>query len=120
MTCEDSEKYNNFKTLTLFTAKKIGNQLFISIVNNESRSIWLISNGIVYTKEGTYELNIGDDVYIATKKPEYFSFAHFQITSLLAEDNCKLIYSKRIYDVADITNMPKSAYKSFMRDFNSK
>ena len=79
----------------------------------------LISNGLEYT-DGEHALKIGDDIYLATKKPEYMTFAHYQITSLSAENNCKLIYSKRIYKAAEILNLPKAGYKSFMRAFKHR
>lgn len=104
---------------TLLTAKKVGSQLLISDMNTEYRSILLISNGIEYT-DGVHALQIGDEIYLATKKPEYMTFAHYQITSLSAENNCKLIFSKRIYKLAEILNLPKAGYKSFMREFKLK
>lgn len=101
---------------TLLHVRKIGGQLFISDFNTDCRSILLISKGLEYT-EGVHKLKIGDEVYIATKKPDYMTFAHYHITSLSTENNCNLIYSKRIYNVSKISDLPKEGYKSFMRDF---
>lgn len=107
------------RKLTLYDAKKEGDKLFITNFNDAYKSIMVISNGLEYT-EGVYQLKIGDDVYLATKKTNYITFAHYQITSLDAENNCILIYYKRIYNVAQISNLQKAAYKFFMRDFNRR
>lgn len=107
------------KRNTLLSARKIGDDLVISDFNNKYRSILLISDGYEYT-DGVQTLKIGDDVYLATKKPEYMTFAHYKITSLSAENNSKLIYSKRIYRESEILDLPKAGYKSFMRDFKHR
>lgn len=117
-TTDQPKDYLHDRRNTLFAARKVGDKLYISNFKNDYRSILLISNGFEYM-DGTHALKIGDDVYLATKKPEYMTFAHYQITSLSAENNCELIYSKRIYKATEILNLPKASYKSFMRDFKS-
>lgn len=111
--------YHYDRRRTLLAARKVGDKLFLTDFNNDYRSILLISDGLEYT-DGVHTLKIGDEVYLATKKLEYMTFAHYQITSLAAENNCKLIYSKRVYNAAGILNMPKAGYKSFMRDFKRR
>lgn len=103
-------------TSTLLTARRIGGKLFISDLNTDYRSVKVISKGIEHT-EGVCELKIGDDVYLATKKTQYLTFAHYSIISLGLENNCKVVYSKRIYNMSEIENLPKVEYKSFIRDF---
>lgn len=112
-----NQPMKKYKRTTLLTARKIGKQLIININNftNNYRSILVISNGIEYTT-GVCELKIGDDVYLATKKPGYLTFAHYQIISLSAEDNCNLIYYNRIHEEKEILDLPKAGYKSFMRN----
>jgi rRNA-processing protein FCF1 len=107
------------RTNTLYAARRIGGKLFISDFTTPYRSILVLSNGIEYN-DGVRELKVGDDVYLATKKDGYLTFAHYCITSLGAEDNCKLVFSKRIYDVTEITDLPVANYKSFMREFNRR
>lgn len=38
------------------------------------------------------------------------------MVSLYAENNCELIYSKRLYDYSDL-DVSKAAYKAFLKDF---
>lgn len=110
--------YNNngSRANTLYAARRVGGKLFISDFTTPYRSILVLSNGIEY-KDGVRELKVGDDVYLATKKDEYLTFAHYHITSLGAENNCKLVFSKRIYDVNEIEDLSVASYKSFMREF---
>ena len=105
----------NSKVRTLIPANRIGNKLFISNFQTHTMSIRVCSNNLEYN-DGIRELNVGDDVFIATKKTDYITFAHYKMISLYAENNCELIYSKRFYDYNDI-DVPDSAYKSFIKDF---
>lgn len=50
------------------------------------------------------------------KKTDYITFAHYKIISLHEENNCKLIYSRRLYDYNNI-DVPKAEYKAFIKDF---
>lgn len=104
---------------TLYAARRVGGKLFISDFGNEFKSLRVISNGIEYNS-GVAELKIGDDVYVATKKADYMTFAHYKITSLYVENNCKLVYSRRLYDMSGINDLPEAGYRSFMRDFKRK
>lgn len=105
----------NSKIRTLIPANRIGNQLLISNFHTRNMSICVCSNGLEYT-DGIRELKVGDDVFIATKKVGYITFAHYKMVSLYAENNCELIYSKRLYDYSDL-DVPKAAYKAFLKDF---
>ena len=105
----------NSRVRTLNPAKRIGNKLFISNFQTHIMSIRVCSNNLEYN-DGIRELNVGDDVFISTKKSDYITFAHYKMISLYAENNCELIYSKRFYDYNDI-DVPNSAYKSFIKDF---
>lgn len=106
---------NSNKVRTLIPANRIGNKLLISNFQTNTMSIRVCSNNLEYN-DGIRELNVGDDVFIATKKSDYITFAHYKMISLYAENNCELIYSKRFYDYNDI-DVPDSAYKSFIKDF---
>lgn len=108
----------NSKVRTLIPANRIGNKLLISSFQTNTMSICVCSNGLEYN-DGIRELNIGDDVFIATKKFNYITFAHYRMISLYAENNCELIYSNRFYDYNHI-NVPKAAYKSFIKDFKCR
>lgn len=111
-----NESYYSSNIRTLFPARKVGNQLFIFEMNTREQSIVVSSNGIEYT-EGTIMLKIGDDVYISTKKLGYITFAHYKVISLNSENNCKLVYAKRIYNNTEINNLPQATYKSILKDF---
>lgn len=108
--------YTYGQKCTLPVAEKVGNKLYINDFNNSNRSILLISNNLEYT-DGVRALKIGDDIYLATMEPGYMTFAHFLITSLSSTNNCKLIYSSRIYRANKIRNMPRVRYRSFMYEF---
>lgn len=105
----------NSKVRTLIPANRIGNKLLISKFQTHTMSIRVCSNNLEYN-DGIRELKVGDDVFIATKKSDYITFAHYKMISLYAENNCELIYSKRFYDYNDI-DVTDSAYKSFIKDF---
>lgn len=111
-----SAKPSYNKINTLYSANKIGNKLIISRFKSINKSILLISNGEEFTT-GIHELKINDDVYVASKKPDYFTFAHYQMISLNEENNCNLVFSKRIYDTDEILKLPVKRYKTFMQDF---
>lgn len=107
------------RTHTLYATRKIDSKLVISDFGNDYKSVRVISGGIEYDA-GIVELKIGDDIYIATKKDNYMTFAHYKMISLAAENNCNLVYSKRLYDLTGINDLPEAGYKSFMRDFKRK
>lgn len=111
-------KQCNSKIRTLFPAKRIGNKLLISGFHTNTISICVYSNGMEYS-DGVKELKIGDDVFVASKKTDYITFAHYKIISLYAENNCKLIYSKRFYDYNNI-DVPKTSYDLFIKDFKKR
>lgn len=109
-----SKKFNN-KINTLFVAKRFQGKLVIADFELPNKSICVYSDGIEYSK-GTYELKIGDDVYISSKKEDYVTFAHYKIISLYEKDNCELVYARRIYDYNNI-KLEKSLYTSFVKRF---
>ena len=73
----------------------------------------MYSDGIGYSK-GTYKLKIGDDVYISSKKKEYFTFAHYKMISLYEKNNCELVYARRVYNNIDLA---KTSYIFFVKAF---
>lgn len=105
----------NPKVCTLFSVEKTEDKLLISILQTSLKSIRVYSNGIE-CNDGIIELRLGDDVYIATRKPEYITFAHYRIITLDSENNCELIFSKRIRNDTDI-DILRASYKSFIKDF---
>lgn len=123
---KQTQAHKNAKTIlhantairTLIPARRIGNQLLISNLQRQNQSIRIISNGIEYS-EGTKELKVGDDVFIATKKEEYSTFVHYHVISLYAENNCEQVYSKRFYNYDDL-DLLEARYKSFMKDFKKR
>lgn len=107
------------KIVTLFETRRIGGKLIISELDSCFKSIRVISNGIEYN-EGTVELKVGDDIYIAALKRNYIIFIHYKVLSLSLTNNCRLIYSRRIYNADGISDLPEADYKSFVRDFKRK
>ena len=108
-----------YKQTTLLAAKRIEGGLIISTFDTDYRSISVFSQGIEHTN-GVYELNIGDEVFVAKNHNDYVSFAHYKVSSLYSKNNCILIYSKRLYNMNEIVNLPRANYKSFMKDFKHR
>lgn len=106
---------NNSKIRTLIPAKRVGNKLLLSNFQTNTMSICVYSDGLEYSA-GIRELKVGDDVFISTKKPDYITFVHYHMISLYAENNCKLMYSKRFYDSTNI-DVPTDSYMSFIKSF---
>ena len=100
---------------SLYSARKVGDKLFLECVKSPSRVYKVISGDHEHCS-GIVELKKGDDVYVTTDKQEFWTFAHYKITSMSSENNCILVFSRRLYDVEEIENMPKQ-YQSFMREF---
>lgn len=115
----ECEKGNSLNTL--YSVKLENGRLILPIVNNDYRSTFVKSDGIEYSI-GEHELKIGDDVYIATNKYDYLTFAHYKITSLTKENNCNVVFYKRFTDFTDNFkySLPKAEYKTFMRDFKKR
>lgn len=112
---ERNNSQNDNKIKTLYPAKKIAGNLLITNLQTDNRSICVYSQGKQYN-DGICVLKIGDDVFISTKKENYITFAHYRVISLYAEENCELIYSKRLYDYNDV-DLPKEEYITFVKDF---
>ena len=107
---------NTSEQVTLYDAKKIEDKLVIKAYNTGKKSICVISNDCKYTS-GKHEIKVGDDVYLATNKQQYVTFAHYRITSLKSKENCKLIFYLRLQHEEEISYLPNKSYRKFMRDF---
>lgn len=103
---------------TLFAANKIGNKLIVTEFHTPNRSLSIFSDNEEYLG-GVRELKIGDDVFIATQKIDYVAFAHYQMISLEKVNNCRLIFSKRIYDKEEC-KLLKEEYQTFLNNFMEK
>lgn len=114
-------KHKNHRELkTLFSTKKRGNKLVISVYESQLKNVLLISNGIEYSS-GTHALNIDDDVFVASKKEGYLTFAHYKVVdNTSVTKNCRLIFFKRFYSEDEINALKSETYKAFMRAFNLK
>lgn len=115
----EKPKHKGARIITLVPTRKVGKKLFISNFNTPIMSITVISKGKKFN-QGTYELKIGDEVYLATKKPRYLTFAHYRMISLGVENNCTLVYSKRIHSKNEFKKLPEDDYKLFMQEFSRK
>lgn len=115
-----SKKFYNqtSKLKTLLLAKKVDNKLVISECINNMQSVSVFSDGKEFN-EGSVELHVGDDVYVATNKINYISFAHYKMVSLYTENNCVLIYSKRLYNLQKLDILLEK-YRDFVRSFMKK
>lgn len=111
-------KQNDY-VCTLFTAKRIKNHLCISDFDTECRSIEVISRGTKINR-GVHNLHPGDDVYIVTRKNDYLTFAHYQMISVADENNCMLVYSARIYEPEEISDLPNAEYRRMVQDFRQR
>lgn len=114
---ENSMKKPHKKVSTLYEAKRNGNELKITCFVGKFKSIKVISKDIQYSS-GSIALKKGDNVYIArTTKDDCIFFIHYEINSTDEENNCKIIYFKKIYNKGQIRKLPKEKYKSFIREF---
>lgn len=104
---------------TLNPAKRIHNKLIIMEMQNKKRCIYVVSDGKAFT-DGIVELKIGDDVYIAAKKNNSMTFAHYQMITLYEENNCKQVFFQKICSYEEIQNLPQDSYKEFAMDFWNK
>lgn len=78
------------------------------------KKVVVYSNGIKHNF-GLIELKIGDDVFITVKKFDYTVFVHYRIISLYSEDNCHVVYSKRLYGNDDV-NIVEAEYRQNLKD----
>lgn len=104
---------------TLNPARKIDNKLVIMEMQGEKRDIRVLSKGQELA-DGIVEIKVGDEVLIAAKKKDCITFAHYKVINTYEEDNCKLIYSCRIYRYNQIAELHNEAYRSLARDFWNK
>lgn len=111
------KKEYNIRTLRV--VEKFEDKLLITKWDDDYKSVQVISDGFEYS-DGIYELKIKDNVYVATKKKNYCTFAHYRIISLEPYNNCVLIYGTRIHENEEIKKLPKGQYRSFMREFERK
>lgn len=100
---------------TLYFTRLIDGILEIDTRVNPNRKVSVFSNEEEHTND-YIPLHINDDIYVATKKNTYLVFCHYKMISLESHNNCKFIYSLRIYDSSDISNLPLASYKTFIRD----
>lgn len=106
------------KIITLLDARTINGKLSIRLCNTVSKKITVISNTIEYAGTNDFhELKEGDNVFIATNKPDYVTFAHYIILNTSTIYNAEIIYHLRLNNVAEAKLLPKANYKTFVRDF---
>lgn len=112
---ENQKNMTKHKANTLYSAQKVGDKLLLSCYSSATRQVGIYANNNIISS-GVRELNIGDNVFIATKRVDYISFTHFRVTSLFAENNCQFIYGKRFYN-GDEIDVPELVYKDFITRF---
>lgn len=107
--------WNMKKRSTLYNTEMEDGKLVINKFETQYRKTVVKSNEQQYS-HGTYALNIGDEVFTATLKKDHLVFAHYKIVSLEKENNCELVYSKRIMSEQDLNALPQE-YQAFMLEF---
>lgn len=103
------------KRVTLYNTFWKRGKLLLNILNSKNISTMLIKQKGEYT-QGLVELEVGDDVYICSRKGENITFAHYQITQLKDTDNSILVYHRRIYFGSDPEDIPEN-YSEFINKF---
>ena len=109
------------KIRTLYNTKRKSEKLYLTTTFDSVSTAYRVrSNGIEYdvkVTRGPKELHIGDDVLVAKNKGYYISLTHFRVISLYENNNCEIIYYKRIYNSKDLQQLKSAFYKSFIKDF---
>jgi len=115
---EMNEKKNS-KITTFHGTKRVGRDLIIDLdsVNTDWRMVKVISEDKEITS-GITALKVNDEIFLASQKDKYVVFAHYKVISLWADDNCSLIFSKRLNNLNKLDFNHR--YKSFLRDFKRK
>lgn len=103
------------KIVTLYSVRKEGDRLIISLGEVGGKLVHVYSDGVRYTN-GEYSLKVGDNIYIASRKKGYATCTNFELVSLYETENCKIVFSKRIYKDADVERL-EGRYKNFMKEF---
>lgn len=108
-------KKNSHKNniMTLYPAKRANGKLIINEFEVDNIVIQVSSRGREYNN-GPRELNIGDNIYIGVKKEQYITFIHYKMISLSDKNNCRLIYSRRIFNSHSICGVSNHSYRRFI------
>lgn len=115
----ENQKRNKYITLKGETTYKNG-QIFINQKSCPEKEIAVFSAKGEKYKENTCSLKIGDNVYVSSNKDEYITFAHYEVVSVNEKDNCRIVFSKRIYDAEQIEEMKNEKYRNFCKEFLKK
>lgn len=112
--------YDRVSTLYPIKYNRKGERIFYCSKNNKKVSK-IFSHGREFRNDCKV-LEIGDDIFIATKKQDdayknYVSFVHYQIRNLEEVDNCNVIYFKKIYDFDDFQLIEREVYRKFVSKF---
>lgn len=107
------------KVSTLYDAKFQNGKLVISDFYTDFKNLRVLRNGIEFN-DGKVELQLGDDIYIGTKKDRILTFAHYHLTSLGSKNNCRLVFSRRVFNSREIDRLPQPTYRTFMLDFKRR
>lgn len=99
---------------TLYKTKIRNGKLILDDLNSPYMGMLVLKEIGKHTR-GPVKLDVGDNVYICSRKSGYIAFAHYQITNLQEEDNSRLVYSKRIYFGSN-AEIPE-IYRDFINEF---
>jgi len=103
------------KIRTLFSTQIIDGKLSISEEQLDTgyRIMKIFRSNVEVS--GNVTLEIGDNIFIATKKDDYISFNHFEVISLENIKNVKSIFLRKIYDNEALeANLFKKEYFDFV------
>lgn len=106
---------SKYKVATLPNAEMKDDKLWITFFITSTQSICVISNGIKY-RRGPRELQVGDEVLIATKKSKSYSLVHYRMISSDFQNNCEVIFSKTLPS-KEILNVRNPKYSQFLQEF---
>ena len=105
----------NVNSNVLPMAKMVNKKLHIEQFHTSTTSVRVLSYGQEYNV-GSYDLRVGDVVLVAVKIGTAIDFKAYRVTSLSEDNNCKIIFSKTIYNPRRI-NLSDHNYKSFISMF---
>lgn len=110
---EVTTKSEKYRTTTLPCARKNGNNLVVIDFHTRKTEACVISNGVKYNS-GIARLQLGDEVYMATKQTEGFVCNYYKVTSLSDKDNCLLLFSRLILKYSEVSQL-YGDYRDFVQ-----
>lgn len=115
---EESAKDKHKNTYTTLNSVTLENgRLILKNPYTDQKIIKVFRNGEeVKPNHDVIELSLGDDVYLCSfKKQSCVTFIHYKVIRISESINVKYIYSKKIYERAQIQTL-RSEYQQFVKE----